>query len=59
MMELACDLTISFASAGNSLAYLGGGWARSEPAFTWSIGPESHLMFAPLKPADEYFCPWT
>jgi hypothetical protein len=53
-MELACDLTISFASAGNSLAYLGGGWARSEPEFTWSIGSESHLMFPPLKPADEY-----
>jgi hypothetical protein len=54
MMELECDLTISFASAGNSLAYLGGGWARSEPEFSWSIGGESHLMFPPLKPADEY-----
>jgi hypothetical protein len=53
-MELECDLTISFAAAGNSLAYLGGGWARSEPDFSWSIGPESHLMFPPLKPADEY-----
>jgi hypothetical protein len=54
MMGLECDLTINFASAGNSLAYLGGGWARSEPDFTWSIGPESHLMTPPLKPADEY-----
>jgi hypothetical protein len=53
-MELECDLTISFASARNSLAYLGGGWARSEPEFTWSIGAESHLMLPPLKPADEY-----
>jgi hypothetical protein len=54
MMELACDLTISFAAAGNSLAYLGGGWARSEPGFTWNTGFESHLLFPPLKPADEY-----
>jgi hypothetical protein len=53
-MELECDLTISFASAANSLAYLGGGWARSEPEFTWTIGSESHLLFPPLKPADEY-----
>jgi hypothetical protein len=53
-MEFECDLTIRFASAGNSLAYLGGGWARSEPGFTWSTGAESHLMFPSLKPADEY-----
>jgi hypothetical protein len=54
MMQLGCDLTIGFASTGNSLAYLGGGWARSEPAFTWNTGVESHLMFSQLKPADEY-----
>ncbi len=53
-MQLACDLTISFASAGNSLAYLGGGWARSEPEFTWSVGVESHLTFPALKPAEAY-----
>ncbi|HEY4042143.1 MAG TPA: hypothetical protein VGM32_09925 [Rhodopila sp.] len=53
-MDVECDLTISFASAGNSLAFLGGGWARSEPGFTWGIGAESHLMIPQLKPADEY-----
>jgi hypothetical protein len=53
-MKVECDVTISFAAAGNSLAYLGGGWARSEPEFTWTIGAESHLMFPQLKPADEY-----
>ena len=49
-----CDLTINFASAGNSLAFLGGGWARSEDEFTWAIGAESHLVFPRLEPADEY-----
>ncbi len=53
-MEFECDVTISFASSGNSLAHLGGGWARAEPAFTWSVGVESHLMLPLLKPADEY-----
>ena len=47
-MAVACDLTISFAAAGNSLAYLGGGWARSEDEFTWGVGAESHLMFPRL-----------
>ena len=53
-MQLDCDLTVSFTSTGNSLAYLGGGWARCEPTFTWGIGVESHLVFPSLKPADEY-----
>ena len=53
-MPVECDLTISFAASGNSLAYLGGGWARSEDAFTWAIGGESHLMFPRLAEADEY-----
>jgi hypothetical protein len=53
-MAVACDLTISFAAAGNSLAYLGGGWARSEDDFTWGVGAESHLMFPRLAPADDY-----
>lgn len=53
-MAVVCDLTISFAAAGNSLAYLGGGWARSEDAFTWGVGAESHLMFPRLSEADEY-----
>jgi hypothetical protein len=38
------DLTINFGTAGNSLGFLGGGWARSEPDFTWGVGAESHLM---------------
>ncbi|PPQ37311.1 hypothetical protein [Rhodopila globiformis] len=53
-MGLACDLTISFATAGNSLGYLGGGWARSEPGFSWGIGTESHLVLPRLAPADAY-----
>jgi hypothetical protein len=53
-MAVVCDLTISFATSGNSLAYLGGGWARSEDEFTWGIGAESHLMLPPLAAADEY-----
>jgi hypothetical protein len=53
-MAVVCDLTISFAAAGNSLAYLGGGWARSEDEFTWAIGSESHLVFPRLAAADEY-----
>ena len=53
-MAVECDLTISFAATGNSLAYLGGGWARSEDAFTWGVGAESHLMFPRLAEADEY-----
>jgi hypothetical protein len=56
-MAVVCDLTISFATSGNSQAYLGGGWARSEDEFTWGVGAESHLM-VPLLPAgdeaDEY-----
>lgn len=52
-MQVECDLTISFAAAANSLAYLGGGWARSEPEFTWGIGPESHLIFPQPKTDEE------
>jgi hypothetical protein len=52
-MQIECDLTISFAAAANSLAYLGGGWARSEPEFTWGIGAESHLIFPQPKTDDE------
>ena len=47
-MAINCDLTINFASGGNSLAYLGGGWARSEAAFTWGTGVESHLVLPRL-----------
>jgi hypothetical protein len=53
-MAVTGELTISFAAAGNSLAYLGGGWARAEDDFTWGVGAESHLMFPRLAPADEY-----
>ncbi len=53
-MAVACDLTINFGTAGNSLAYLGGGWARSEPDFTWGIGSESHIVLPRLENADEY-----
>jgi hypothetical protein len=53
-MAIECDLTINFATAGNSLAYLGGGWARSEPDHSWGIGAESHLVFPRLEAADEY-----
>jgi hypothetical protein len=53
-MQLECDLTIGFGSAGNSLAFLGGGWARSEPDFTWGVGAESHLIFPQPKAADHY-----
>ena len=53
-MNVECDLTINFGTAGNSLAYLGGGWAQAEPEFTWGIGAESHLVFSRLKPAEEY-----
>ena len=53
-MAVECDLTINFGTAGNSLAYLGGGWARSEPEFTWGIGAESHLVLPRLQQANEY-----
>jgi hypothetical protein len=53
-MAVHCDLTINFATAGNSLAFLGGGWARSEDEFTWGIGSESHLVLSRLEAADEY-----
>ena len=53
-MPVVCDLTISFAAAGNSLAYLRGGWARAEDDFTWGTGAESHLVIPRLAEADEY-----
>lgn len=53
-MSIACDLTINFGAAGNSLAFLGGGWARAEPAFTWCTGAESHIVLPRPAPADEY-----
>ena len=53
-MAVECELTISFGTTGNSLAYLGGGWARSEPDFTWATGAESHIVLPRLQAADEY-----
>jgi hypothetical protein len=53
-MAVECDLTIGFGTAGNSLAYLVGGWARSEDGFTWGVGAESHLVFPRQEAADEF-----
>ena len=53
-MGIECDLTINFGAAGNSLAYLGGGWARSETEFTWGVGAESHIVLPRTALADEY-----
>jgi hypothetical protein len=53
-MVTVCDLTINFSTAGNSLAYLRGGWARSEPEFSWAIGAESHLVLPRLDDAGDY-----
>jgi hypothetical protein len=54
-MTVACNMTINFGSAGNSLAFLGGGWAASEAGFTWGTGPESHLVLPQRETAAEYF----
>ena len=53
-MGIASDLTINFGTAGNSLGFLGGGWARSEPDFTWGVGAESHLVLPRPGEADEF-----
>jgi hypothetical protein len=53
-MAFECALTINFGTAGNSLAYLGGGWAPSEPGFTWGVGPESHIVLPRLEKADAF-----
>ena len=53
-MSALSEITISFAAAGNRLAFLGGGWAQSEGKFTWSIGAESQLIFPSLEDADDY-----
>jgi hypothetical protein len=53
-MAVACDITIGFGSTGNSLSFLGGGWAPSEAQFTWGVGAESHLVFPRQEGADEY-----
>ncbi len=53
-MAIACDLTIDFATSGNSLGFLGGGWARSEDNFTWAIGHESHLVLPRIQSSSAY-----
>jgi hypothetical protein len=53
-MVVELELTIGFAANGNSLGYLGGGWARAEPEFTWTTGSESHLMLTRSKQPGDY-----
>jgi hypothetical protein len=53
-MAAELELTIGFAANGNSLGYLGGGWARAEPEFTWATGSESHLMLVRSKGPGDY-----
>ncbi len=53
-MGIASELTINFGTTGNSLGFLGGGWARSEPDFTWGVGAESHLVFPRVGQGDEF-----
>jgi hypothetical protein len=48
------ELTINFSANGNSLSYLGGGWARAEESFTWATGLESHLL-VPFGPEPREF----
>ena len=43
-MAATLELTINFGNSGNSLGYLGGGWARAEDQFTWMVGQESHIL---------------
>ena len=53
-MSAVHELTINFGSNGNSLGYLGGGWARAEERFTWAVGQESHLLLNLAPDAGEY-----
>lgn len=53
-MPAVLELTINFGANGNSLGYLGGGWARAEEHFTWAVGPESHLLLNLGQNAREY-----
>ena len=53
-MPAAFELNIAFGSSGNSLGYLGGGWARAEETFTWAVGQESHLLLPLGAEAREY-----
>src|ERR1039457_3032317 len=53
-MPAVSELTINFGVSGNSLSYLGGGWARAEENFTWAIGQESHLLLPLGQEAREF-----
>ena len=53
-MSAVRELTINFGSNGNSLGYLGGGWARAEDSFTWAVGVESHLLLNLAQEPREY-----
>jgi 2OG-Fe(II) oxygenase superfamily len=39
----SCALTVDFAASGNSLRYLGEGWAEPEELHTWAVGSRSGL----------------
>ncbi len=53
-MAVETELRIGFGTVGNSLGYLGGGWARAEAEFTWAVGAESHLILPRLNDSFEY-----
>ena len=53
-MAAVHELTINFGANGNSLGYLGGGWARAEDSFTWAVGQESHLLLNMGQDARDY-----
>ena len=53
-MKAVSELVINFGGSGNSLSYLGGGWARPEDKFTWAVGQESHLILPLGRDAMEF-----
>jgi hypothetical protein len=53
-MKAVSELVINFGGTGNSLSYLGGGWARPEEKFTWAVGQESHLILPLGREATEF-----
>ena len=53
-MAVESELVINFGASGNSLGYLGGGWARAEERFTWAVGQESHLLLPLNHDASEF-----
>src|SRR5258708_2854441 len=53
-MPAVSGLTINFGVNGNSLSYLGGGWARPEPRVTWAVGQESQLILPMTRGGREF-----